>query len=109
MRGDVARARRRRERAEADGLVRDWRIKAAGTDALPDSLSGGNQQKVVVAKWLATAPRVLLLDEPTKGVDVGAKFEIHEMVRRQAARGPGGAGRVERPARGAGAGRSRSS
>jgi ABC-type sugar transport system ATPase subunit len=41
----------------------------------------------VLAKWLATAPRVLLLDEPTKGVDVGAKFEIHEIVRRQAAEG----------------------
>ncbi len=66
-----------------------WRIKAAGIDAFPDSLSGGNQQKVVVAKWLATSPRVLLLDEPTKGVDVGAKFEIHEMIRRQAAEGAG--------------------
>ena len=42
---------------------------------------------MVAAKWLATAPRVLLLDEPTKGVDVGAKFEIHEIVRRQAASG----------------------
>ena len=55
----------------------------------PDSLSGGNQQKVVVAKWLATQPRVILLDEPTKGVDVGAKFEIHEIIRREAARGAG--------------------
>ncbi len=53
-------------------------------DVFPDSLSGGNQQKLVLAKWMATAPRVLMLDEPTKGVDVGAKFEIHEIIRRQA-------------------------
>jgi rhamnose transport system ATP-binding protein len=76
-----------RERRESEALLRSWRIKAPGADAFPDSLSGGNQQKVVLAKWLATAPRVLLLDEPTKGVDVGAKFEIHEIVRRQAAEG----------------------
>ncbi len=72
------------ERRDAAAMLGDWRIKAAGIDALPDSLSGGNQQKVVVAKWMATKPRVLLLDEPTKGVDVGAKFEIHEMIRQQA-------------------------
>jgi ABC-type sugar transport system ATPase subunit len=77
----------REECRDADRLLGDWRIKAAGIDALPDSLSGGNQQKVVVAKWMATSPRVLLLDEPTKGVDVGAKFEIHEMIRAQARRG----------------------
>jgi rhamnose transport system ATP-binding protein len=75
------------ERREAQALVDAWRIKAAGVEVPPDSLSGGNQQKVVVAKWLATAPRELLLDEPTKGVDVGAKFEIHEIIRREAARG----------------------
>ena len=75
------------ERRDAEGLRRDWRIKAVSVDALPDSLSGGNQQKIVAAKWLATSPRVLLLDEPTKGVDVGAKFEIHELVRDQAAKG----------------------
>jgi ABC-type sugar transport system ATPase subunit len=75
------------ERREAADLLASWRIRTAGLDALPDALSGGNQQKVVLAKWLATAPRVLLLDEPTKGVDVGAKFEIHEIVRRQAAQG----------------------
>jgi ABC-type sugar transport system ATPase subunit len=72
---------------DADRMLGDWRIKAGGIDAFPDSLSGGNQQKVVVAKWMATKPRVLLLDEPTKGVDVGAKFEIHEMIRQQAREG----------------------
>lgn len=77
------------ERREAEELIRSWRIKAPGVDVLPDALSGGNQQKVVLAKWLATSPRVLLLDEPTKGVDVGAKFEIHEIIRQQAARGLG--------------------
>jgi ABC-type sugar transport system ATPase subunit len=75
------------ERRASDKLLADWRIKAASQDVPPDSLSGGNQQKVVAAKWLYTNPRVLLLDEPTKGVDVGAKFEIHEIIRRQAARG----------------------
>ena len=76
-----------RERDEADRLLAAWRVKAGSQDAFPDSLSGGNQQKLVLAKWLATAPRVLMLDEPTKGVDVGAKFEIHEIVRRHAAQG----------------------
>ena len=75
------------ERRDAQALVEAWRIKTAGVEVPPDALSGGNQQKVVVAKWLATSPRVLLLDEPTKGVDVGAKFEIHEIIRREASRG----------------------
>ena len=86
VRGDTL-VRADRERREAQDLVDTWRIKTAGVEVPPDSLSGGNQQKVVLAKWLATAPRVLLLDEPTKGVDVGAKFEIHEIVRREARRG----------------------
>jgi rhamnose transport system ATP-binding protein len=85
-RGDVI-LHTRHERADAERLVEDWRIKTAGIDALLETLSGGNQQKVVIAKWLAVGPRVLLLDEPTKGVDVGAKFEIHEIIRRQAAAG----------------------
>ena len=84
--GDVV-VRRDRERRSGEALLSEWRIKASGLDATPDTLSGGNQQKVVLARWLATGPRVLLLDEPTKGVDVGAKYEIHGMVRRVAAAG----------------------
>ena len=76
-----------RERRDAQSLVEKWRIKTRDVELTPDALSGGNQQKIVVAKWLATSPRVILLDEPTKGVDVGAKFEIHEIIRREAARG----------------------
>ena len=79
--------RRAADWAESTHLIDTWRIKASGPDALPDSLSGGNQQKVVLAKWLATRPTVLMLDEPTKGVDVGAKFEIHHVIRREAAAG----------------------
>jgi ABC-type sugar transport system ATPase subunit len=86
--GDLV-IRSRREIDEAAALMTAWRVKAPGPGAMPESLSGGNQQKVVLAKWLATKPRVLMLDEPTKGVDVGAKFEIHEMIRRQAAEGLG--------------------
>jgi ABC-type sugar transport system ATPase subunit len=78
---------KRSERQVARGLLSTWRIRASSIDAEPDSLSGGNQQKVVLAKWLALDPRVLLLDEPTKGVDVGAKFEIHGIIRERAARG----------------------
>jgi ABC-type sugar transport system ATPase subunit len=75
------------EKAAADRLLQRWAIRAASAGAMPDSLSGGNQQKVVLAKWLAVEPRVLLLDEPTKGVDVGAKQEIHAVVRDLAASG----------------------
>jgi rhamnose transport system ATP-binding protein len=79
----------RRERGQSRALVERWRIKTAGTEVGPDSLSGGNQQKVVMAKWLHASPRLLLLDEPTKGVDIGAKWEIHDIVRRQAEAGMG--------------------
>jgi rhamnose transport system ATP-binding protein len=75
------------EDARAAEDVAALAIRAPDVHARPDRLSGGNQQKVVVAKWLGTTPKVLLLDEPTKGVDVGAKFEIHNIIRRQASRG----------------------
>ena len=75
------------ERRAARGYVEDLRIKAASIDADVGSLSGGNQQKVALARWLETHPTVLILDEPTQGVDVGSKAEIHELMGRLAERG----------------------
>jgi rhamnose transport system ATP-binding protein len=69
------------ETALAQKFIRDLGIRAYGPEAPGASLSGGNQQKVSVARWLATKPRVLILDEPTQGVDVGAKAEIHRIIR----------------------------
>lgn len=74
----------RGEENAAGAQVKALAIKTPHLRVTPDALSGGNQQKVVAGKWLATSPRVLLLDEPTKGVDVGAKFEIHNLIRREA-------------------------
>ena len=65
----------------AQKFIRDLGIKTYGPDAPGSSLSGGNQQKVSVARWLATKPKLLILDEPTQGVDVGAKSEIHRIIR----------------------------
>jgi len=62
-------------------------IRANGPKQIAGTLSGGNQQKVVIGKWLATAPRVLLLDEPTRGIDVGAKAEIYRLVRELSGQG----------------------
>ena len=71
---------RGRERSQAREAVRQFGIVAASTDAPCTTLSGGNQQKLVLAKWLAISPRVLLMDEPTRGVDVGAKREIYRLL-----------------------------
>jgi ribose transport system ATP-binding protein len=61
-------------------FIQQLNIKTSSPWAVVSSLSGGNQQKVVVAKWLATEPKVLILDEPTRGIDIGAKHEIYSIV-----------------------------
>lgn len=71
---------RRAERRIAQDYVEKLHIRTPGLAQLARNLSGGNQQKIVVAKWLAREPRVLILDEPTRGVDVGAKAEIHRLM-----------------------------
>jgi ABC-type sugar transport system ATPase subunit len=81
--------REARERAAAANGVRDFDIRIRSIDQETGTLSGGNQQKVVFAKWLETRPKVLLLDEPTIGVDVGAKHEIYRMMNRWTSEGKG--------------------
>ncbi len=76
--------RHRAERTMADDFIQRLAIKTSGPDAPGGSLSGGNQQKVALARWLATKPKLLILDEPTQGVDVGAKSEIHRIIRQLA-------------------------
>src|SRR5262245_56690120 len=76
-----------RESAVAEGFVRRLGIKTASLETPVGDLSGGNQQKVAVARWLATEPAVLILDEPTQGIDVGAKAEIHRLMGELAGRG----------------------
>ena len=78
--------RRAEARAVAESIDR-LAIKTAGGRAPITSLSGGNQQKCILARWLLTGPKLLLLDEPTRGIDVGAKAEIYVLIRRLAAQG----------------------
>jgi ribose transport system ATP-binding protein len=80
---------RRRERAVADQAIADLGIKTPSADAPVGELSGGNAQKVVFAKWLYGPARVFLLDEPSAGVDVGAKADIIQLIRRLASAGKG--------------------
>jgi len=76
-----------RERKVADAYRYKMNIKAPSVRAVTGSLSGGNQQKVVLAKWMFTNPDVLILDEPTRGIDVGAKYEIYGIINELAAQG----------------------
>ena len=78
---------RPRERSLVDEAIRDVHVKTAGGGAPIGSLSGGNQQKVVIGKMLMTNPKVILLDEPSRGIDVGAKAEVFRLLTERAARG----------------------
>lgn len=76
-----------KRQAIIDKHIKKLMIKTSSADAEVSSLSGGNQQKVVIAKWLATQPSLLILDEPTRGVDVGAKYEIYTIINQLASEG----------------------
>lgn len=78
-----------KRRSESEKMVRDLLMKISSLDAPMRTLSGGNQQKGVLAKWLATRPRLLILDEPTVGIDVYAKNSIYELIKRLAKEGMG--------------------
>jgi ribose transport system ATP-binding protein/inositol transport system ATP-binding protein len=77
----------RKEREIVDNGIKSLSIKTPSRDQRVGNLSGGNQQKVVLAKWLASDPEILILDEPTRGVDVGAKAEIYKIMNDLAAKG----------------------
>lgn len=70
----------KKERREIERMIQALSIKLASVRQAVSSLSGGNQQKIVLARWLLTEPRILILDEPTRGIDVGAKAEIHRLI-----------------------------
>jgi len=74
-------------RAACGAIANTLRVKTPDLFELVRNLSGGNQQKVLVGRWLLTAPRILILDEPTRGIDVGAKSDIHRLISNLAADG----------------------
>jgi ABC-type sugar transport system ATPase subunit len=81
--------RRSLEQSHSEPLANSLAVRTSSLDAEVNSLSGGNQQKVALAKWLMTEPDVLLLDEPTRGIDVGAKTEVYHLMNRLVAEGKG--------------------
>lgn len=78
---------REQEKNDSDRMTKEMRIKSANDSQKTKFLSGGNQQKVVIGKWLSMEPKILLMDEPTRGVDIGAKQEIYRLMEEQAAAG----------------------
>ena len=78
---------RKTQRASVDKWVDMLDVRPNDPDMLAMQLSGGNQQKVVLAKWISTEAKILIVDEPTNGVDVGAKAEIHQIIRKLASEG----------------------
>lgn len=76
-----------KEKSISDEYGKSMEIKASGWDQLVETLSGGNQQKVVLAKWLATNPKILILDEPTKGIDIATKAAVHKIMSELAKQG----------------------
>jgi len=72
---------------ESSGFIKSLRVKTSSPDEIVSNLSGGNQQKVILAKWLATSPSVMIFDEPTRGIDIGAKSEIYKLIVELAAKG----------------------
>lgn len=81
--------RLKREQSEADKYAKRLKIKANDLYVKAETLSGGNQQKVVLAKCLMASPKILILDEPTRGIDVGAKYEIYKLMIEMAREGIG--------------------
>ena len=79
----------KKETERAEKYSKDVRVKTPSVMQLSGNLSGGNQQKVVIAKWLNTNPKLFILDGPTVGVDIGAKAEIHEILHGLAKKGVG--------------------
>lgn len=72
--------RRKEGEAACDDMIKTMQVKVSDRNQRIDSLSGGNQQKVIIGRWVMTAPRILILDEPTRGIDVGSKSEIHRLM-----------------------------
>jgi ribose transport system ATP-binding protein len=86
---NVGLVNRREQRSRAEGMIRELNIRTPGPEQEVRYLSGGNQQKVVIGKWLLADSRVLIMDEPTRGIDVGAKVEIYELMNELTQRGAG--------------------